>query len=237
MSEYEVLIVDDEKEIADLIGICLHNEGFVCVKKYSGEDVMNTLARRKIGLVILDVMMPKIDGITMCHMIREKYNLPIIIISARTMEFDKVLGLASGADDYISKPFATTELVARVRAQIRRYTELNTGAKTLPPGVVEIDGIRLDKNSYDASLFGERIIFTPTEFEILYLLCSNPNKVFSSEDIFEAVWGDKYFEASNNTVMVHIRHLREKLNDDTKTARYIKTVWGVGYKIEDQGQG
>ena len=235
MPDIKVLVVDDEREIADLVEIYLQNEGYQVLKLYGGQDVMETLSRGNISLVILDVMMPGIDGINICRMIREKYNIPIIMLSAKSMDIDKVLGLSMGADDYIAKPFNPIELMARVKAQLRRFIKLNPGAREdgrPVGGVIEINGLVIDKDSFTVTLYDQKIVLTPIEFEILHLMAENCNKVLSSEEIFETVWKEKYYEASNNTVMVHIRHLREKLGESSRDPKFIRTVWGVGYKIE-----
>lgn len=231
MSDINILVVDDEREIADLVEIYLVNENYNVIKQYDGSNVINILENKDISLIILDIMMPGIDGISLCRNIRKNYNIPIIMLSAKTMDMDKVLGLSSGADDYITKPFNPIELIARVKAQIRRYTKFNI-RQTSKNNIIEIKGLTINKESYTVKLYDEKIDFTPTEFELLYLLASNQDKVMSSEEIFESVWKEKYFEASNNTVMVHVRHIREKLGDNSKDPKFIKTVWGVGYKIE-----
>lgn len=235
MSNIKILVVDDEKEIADLVEIYLTNENYQVIKTYDGTEVLEILKGNDISLVILDIMMPKIDGLTLCRLIREKYNIPIIMLSAKSMDMDKVLGLSNGADDYITKPFNPIELIARVKAQLRRFIKLNPKVmqqEIKDNSLIELNGLIVDKNRYRVTLYDEEITLTPREFEILYLLALTPNKVFSSEEIFENVWKDKYYEASNNTVMVHIRHLRKKLGDNSRNPKFIKTVWGVGYKIE-----
>lgn len=236
MSEIKILVVDDEKEIADLIGIYVNNDGYEVIKLYDGQNVLKTIRDESISLVILDVMMPNIDGITLCRLIREKHNIPIIMLSAKSMDIDKVLGLSTGADDYISKPFNPIELMARVKAQLRRFIKLNPESAVenqKNSSIIEIKGLVIDKQSFTVLLYDEKIVLTPIEFEILFLMAKNVNKVLSSEQIFEVVWKEKYYEASNNTVMVHIRHLREKLGDNSRNPKFIKTVWGVGYKIEE----
>jgi DNA-binding response OmpR family regulator len=234
MAEIKILVVDDEREIADLIGIYLTNEGYDVLKLYDGTDVLNTIRGRDISLVILDVMMPGIDGITLCRLIREEFNIPIIILSAKSLDIDKVLGLTTGADDYVSKPFNPIELMARVKAQLRRFIKLNPESSDNQKNsfLIEHKGLVIDKEKFTVQLYDKNIVLTPIEFDILFLLAQNADKVLSSEQIFEFVWKEKYYEASNNTVMVHIRHLREKLGDNSRNPKYIKTVWGVGYKID-----
>lgn len=228
-----ILIVDDEIEIADLIAIHLSND-YNVIKCYDSTEVMDIMTESDISLVILDIMMPKIDGLTICRLIREKYTIPIIMVSAKSMDMDKVIGLTYGADDYITKPFNPIELIARVKAQLRRFIRLNPGTNNVEKeatDLIEINGLLVNKASRTVTLYDQKIELTKREFDILYLLLSNPDIVFGSEEIFERVWKDKYYEASNNTVMVHIRHLRQKLGDDSRKPKFIKTVWGVGYKI------
>lgn len=224
-----VLVVDDEKEIADLIEIYLKNEGFNVYKYYSGDEIMDVLKNVNIDLAILDVMMPGVDGFLLCTKIRKKYNFPIIFVTAKIEDIDKINGLTIGADDYVTKPFKPLELLARVKAQLRRYKKYD---KNESDDVIDYKGISINKSTYQCFLDGEEIKLTKTEFLILYHLLNNIGKVIKTEDLFYMVWNEKYFEKDNNTVMVHIRHLREKLNDVKKNPKYIKTVWGVGYKIE-----
>lgn len=226
-----ILVVDDEKEIADLIEIYLTNENFKVYKYYSSESIMDDLEHLDIDLAILDVMIPELDGFSLTQKIREKYNFPIIFLTAKIEDADKIHGLTLGADDYITKPFQPLELVARVKAQLRRYTRYNTTVED-DSNVIELRGLYINKDSHVASLNGEILKLTPIQFEILWYLLKNAGSVVATEDLFQKVWKDKYFESDNNTVMVHIRHLREKMNDTNKTSKYIKTVWGVGYKIE-----
>ena len=224
-----VLVVDDKKEIADLIEIYLKNEGFNVYKYYAGDEIMDVLKNVNIDLAILDVMMPGIDGFLLCTKIRKKYNFPIIFVTAKIEDIDKINGLTIGADDYVTKPFKPLELLARVKAQLRRYKKYD---KNESDDVIDYKGISINKSTYQCFLDGEEIKLTKTEFLILYHLLNNIGKVIKTEDLFYMVWNEKYFEKDNNTVMVHIRHLREKLNDVKKNPKYIKTVWGVGYKIE-----
>jgi len=228
-----ILIVDDEKEIADLIEVYLCNENYTVFKCYTSDDALACIEKEKLDLAILDVMMPGIDGFSVCQKIREKYNFPVIMLTAKVEEIDKITGLTLGADDYITKPFRPMELVARVKAQLRRATKYNIQEKEAEEGVLEVGEIVLNKNTHQCMLVDESLALTPTEFSILWMLCENKGNVISSERLFQEVWGEKYFSSSNNTVMVHIRHLREKLGDSADNPRYIKTVWGVGYKIEE----
>lgn len=227
-----ILVVDDEREIADLIELILRNEAYKVFKFYDPQEALDILSQPQIQLdmAILDVMMPGIDGFTLCGKIREHYTFPIIMLTARVEDIDKITGLSIGADDYITKPFNPLELVARVKAQLRRYKKYDAHPCQMEERY-SYNGLVINKQTHDCRLLGERIPLTPTEFNILWLLCENGGHVVSSEQIFEAVWGEEYLE-SNNTVMVHIRRIREKLKEPPRNPRYIKTVWGVGYKIE-----
>lgn len=226
-----ILIADDEKEIANLIEIYLKNEGYNVYKYYCSKDILTDLKSIDIDLAILDVMMPDIDGFSLCKKLRKSYNFPIIFVTARIEDIDKINGLTLGADDYITKPFQPLELVARVKAQLRRYTKYNI-KETHDKNIIDFRNIEINKNSHEFYLNSKLINLTPIEFEILWVLCKNRGNVVKTDDLFINVWKEKYYEKDNNTVMVHIRHIREKLNDNTKNPKYIKTVWGVGYKIE-----
>ena len=228
----KVLVVDDEQSIADLIEVYLKNEGYTVYKFYRGQDAIRCVESEQLELAILDVMLPDIDGFTLCRKIRENHNFPVIMLTAKGEEIDKITGLTLGADDYITKPFRPLELVARVKAQLRRFTKYNSTGSTPEENLIEFSGLILNKDTHECKLNERELLLTPTEFSILWVLCSNRGRVVSSEELFHEVWGDKYFTSSNNTVMVHIRHLREKMQDSTEHPRYIKTVWGVGYKIE-----
>ncbi len=226
-----ILIVDDEAEIADLIQVYLRNEGYNVYKFNNAADALECIHTIKLDLAILDVMLPDIDGFTICRRIRESYNYPIIMLTAKDTEIDKISGLTLGADDYITKPFRPLELVARVKAQLRRYTRYNSSNREPEDNVIAFSGLFMEKSTHTCILNEKPISLTPTEFSILWLLCSNRGCVVSSEQLFLKVWGEKYY-SNNNTVMVHIRHIREKMNDSTEKPKYIKTVWGVGYKID-----
>ncbi len=232
MEKTKILVVDDEKEIADLLEIYLISDGFEVLKAYNGEEGLRILEQEKVDLMLLDVMMPGIDGLEMCRRVREDKNIPIIIVSAKSQELDKILGLSTGADDYVSKPFNPLELMARVKSQLRRYRELNPAhqEKQKNPKIV-LKNLEIDKATHQVQVYGEPVKLTPIEFDILYLLASHPGRVFSTDEIFEKVWHEKVYEA-NNTVMVHIRRLRGKMQDDARVDKIITTVWGVGYKIE-----
>lgn len=226
-----ILVVDDEKEIADLIEIYLKNEGYNVYKYYSSKDILKELNEINIDLAILDVMMPDIDGFSLCGKIREKFNFPIIFVTAKIEDIDKISGLTLGADDYITKPFQPLELIARVKAQLRRYTKYNQKEEE-NENLIEFRNIEINNNTHEVHINSELIDLTPIEFSILWVLCENRGNVVKTDDLFMKVWKEKYYEKDNNTVMVHIRHLREKMNDNTKNPKYIKTIWGVGYKIE-----
>lgn len=225
-----ILVVDDEKEIADLIEIYLKNEGYNVYKYYSSVNILDDLEKLNIDLAILDVMMPDIDGFSLCSKIRETYNFPIIFETAKVEDIDKISGLTIGADDYITKPFQPLELVARVKAQLRRYTRYNKVENN--QNVIDFRNIEINNDTHEFRLNSLLIDLTPIEFSILWILCKNRGNVVKTDDLFMEVWKEKYYEKDNNTVMVHIRHLREKMNDNPKNPKYIKTIWGVGYKIE-----
>ena len=226
-----ILIVDDEKEIADVVELYLQNEYHV-LKFYTGQDALDCIESTRIDLAILDVMLPDIDGFTILKKIREKYTFPVIMLTAKTEYLDKITGLTMGADDYIPKPFNPLELVARVKAQMRRYTQYNDKSRS-EGDVIDFGGLVLNKQSHQCTYNERSLTLTPIEFDILWLLCENRGKVISSEELFESVWHENYYKNSNNTVMVHIRHLREKMSGPTGKSDFIKTVWGVGYKVEE----
>ena len=226
-----ILIVDDEKEIADLVDVILRNEGYETLKFYDSLMALKEIEKNPgIDLAILDVMMPGTDGFSLCAKIRENYTYPIIMLTAKVEDVDKITGLTIGADDYVTKPFNPLELLARVKAQLRRYKNYSA-AKTGNTEVFECNGMCINRQEHTVTLFDEPVNLTPTEFEILWLLCENAGTVVSSEKIFETVWKEDYLD-SNNTVMVHIRRIREKLKEPPRNPKLIKTVWGVGYKVE-----
>lgn len=228
-----ILIVDDEKEIADVVELYLQNDRYNVFKFYNGKDALDCINSTRIDLAILDIMLPDIDGFQILKKIREKYTFPVIMLTAKTEYMDRITGLTLGADDYIAKPFNPLELVARVKAQIRRSTQYNDGVKEENGEVIDFGGLFLNKSSHECTYNEIALTLTPIEFEILWLLCENRGKVLSSEELFEKVWNEKYYKNSNNTVMVHIRHLREKMSGPTGKSDFIKTVWGVGYKVEE----
>ena len=222
-----ILVVDDEIEIADLIELYLKNEGYNVYKTYSSEKALKIIEKRNIDLALLDIMMPGIDGFTLCQTIRKNHNFPIIMVTAKITDADKIKGLNIGADDYITKPFMPLELIARVKAQLRRYKNYNQNQNKM----LVIKDLTIDKDKHECLKNGKKINLTPTEFNILYLLANNKDKVITTEQLFEEVWKEPYLTSSNATIMVHIRHLREKLGENDKI-KYINTIWGVGYQIE-----
>lgn len=236
MSNERILIVDDEKEIRDLVDIYLKGEGYETLKAENGEEALNLLEKEKVDLIILDIMMPKVNGIEACLKIREEREMPIIMLSAKSEDMDKILGLNTGADDYLTKPFNPLELVARVKSQLRRYKKFNKtsneeNAVITLENTLEVEDITINLETHEVFKDGEEIKLTPTEFDILVLLAENRGKVFSIENIYNSVWKQEFMQ-SDNTVMVHIRKVREKIEEDPRKPKYIKTVWGVGYKID-----
>ena len=226
-----ILVCDDDKQIVEAINIYLTGEGFNVIKAYDGYEALELLEKNEVNLMIVDVMMPGLDGIRTTLKVRETSSIPIIILSAKSEDTDKILGLNIGADDYITKPFNPLELVARVKSQLRRYTQLGNLNQQGSSQVYKCGGLMINDENKEVTVDGEPIKLTPIEFDILYLLASNPGRVFGTDEIFERVWHEKFYEA-NNTVMVHIRRLRGKMKDDTREDKIITTVWGVGYKIE-----
>jgi two-component system response regulator VanR len=226
MSE-TILIVDDEKEIADLVELYLRNENYHIEKAVDSETALDILEKKKIGLALLDVMLPDMDGFTLCKKIREKHLFPIIMLTAKNTDIDKINGLTLGADDYITKPFSPLELTARVKTQLRRFREYNSKESD----VYDKNGLYVCNDTHICTLYDQPIALTPTEFKLLWYLCERQGKVVSSEQLFEDVWEEKYLD-NNNTVMSHIARLREKLGEPPRKPKFIKTVWGVGYKID-----
>ncbi|ASA24783.1 response regulator transcription factor [Paenibacillus donghaensis] len=231
MKRITILIAEDEAEIADLIALHLQKEGYHIVKVADGQAAVQAVQSQPIDLAILDIMMPKMDGYEVTRRIREQHHLPIIFLSARTSDFDKITGLVMGADDYMTKPFNPMELVARVNSQLRRSLQFSQPAAAHKP-VLEAGGLKIMPDQHSVTLYGEVIELTPKEFDILYLLASHPKQVFSAESIFQQVWGEAYYEGGN-TVMVHIRTLRKKIGEDLDKNKYIKTIWGVGYTFNE----
>ena len=228
---YNVLVCDDDREIVEAIEIYLSQEGYKVLKAYDGEEALKVLDREKVDLLIIDVMMPKLDGIRATLKIREKKNMPIIILSAKSEDADKILGLNVGADDYMTKPFNPLELTARVRSQLRRYTQLGSTIDKSNQAVYAVGGLSIDDEQKEVTVDGEPVRLTPIEYNILLLLVKNQGKVFSIDQIYESIWNEDAIGV-DNTVAVHIRHIREKIEINPKEPRYLKVVWGVGYKIE-----
>lgn len=228
----KILVVDDEQEITDLVEVYLKNEGYEVLKFYNATDALACVKTHDLSLAILDVMLPDMSGFTMCQKIREEHMFPIIMLTAKIEDMDKIMGLTLGADDYITKPFNPLELVARVKTQLRRYTRYNT-----PHPIEEtrhehdFSGLSVCLDSRKCVLYGQELSLTPIEFDILWHLCEHRGKVIPSEELFEAVWGEKFLD-NNNTVMAHIARLREKMHEPSRKPKFIKTVWGVGYTIE-----
>ena len=228
---YNVLVCDDDREIVEAIEIYLSQEGYKVLKAYDGEEALKVLDREKVDLLIIDVMMPKLDGIRATLKIREKKNMPIIILSAKSEDADKILGLNVGADDYMTKPFNPLELTARVKSQLRRYTQLGSTIDKSNQAVYAVGGLSIDDEQKEVTVDGEPVRLTPIEYNILLLLVKNQGKVFSIDQIYESIWNEDAIGV-DNPVAVHIRHIREKIEINPKEPRYLKVVWGVGYKIE-----
>lgn len=232
MEQTKILVVDDDREIAELVEIHLVSDGYTVYKAANAVEGFGILEKQDIKLIILDIMMPGIDGLTMCKKIRETKTIPIIMLSARSTDLDKIIGLSTGADDYVIKPFNPLELTARVKSQLRRFTKFNPGAaEERNDNNINVTHLHINRDTHVVVSYDREVRLTPIEFDILYLLASNAGRVFSTDEIFERVWNEKMYEA-NNTVMVHIRRLREKIEMDPRNAEIIRTVWGVGYKIE-----
>jgi len=231
MDKESILIVDDDKDIRNMIKIYLKNENYKVYTAENGEEALEISENNKIDLIILDIMMPKMNGTQTCMKIREKHKMPIIFLTAKTEDQDKITGLSAGGDDYITKPFNPLELIARVKANIRRVRVFDNIQEKEENNIVKIEDLIIDKDNHQVFMEDREIHLTKTEFEILRLLGENKGKVFSIEKIYNRVWKDEFF-VTDNTVTVHIRKLREKLGDDYKNPKYIKTIWGVGYKVE-----
>ena len=231
MKMYNILVCDVDKAIVEAIEIYLSQEGYHILKAYDGEQALKILETEEVHLLVLDVMMPRLDGIRATLKIREKHSIPIIILSAKSEDVDKILGLNVGADDYVTKPFNPLELVARVKSQLRRYTQLGGTAKKESEHVYEVGGLQINDDLKEVTVDGEKVKLTPIEYNILLLLMKNQGRVFSIDQIYESIWNEEAIGA-DNTVAVHIRHIREKIEINPKDPRYLKVVWGVGYKIE-----
>ena len=227
-----ILVVDDEPEIADLLEVYLKSEGWTVYKYGTGAGALACIREQKVDLAILDVMLPDLSGFTLCGEIRREHRFPVLMLTAKSDDIDKITGLTIGADDYITKPFNPLELVARVKAQLRRYTRYNEGGRDAPSAdLIDFNGLVVNRGTHECWLYDQPLSLTPIEFDILWMLCENRGQVISAERLFETVWGEKYLDR-NNTVMVHIRRLREKMGEPSRNPRFIKTVWGVGYKID-----
>lgn len=226
-----ILVVDDEKEIADLVALYLSGEGFTVRKFYHAKEALTCADNEALDIAVLDVMMPEMDGFALCRHIRETHTYPIIMLTAKEEEIDKITGLALGADDYVTKPFRPLELIARVKAQLRRYKKYNDSSQK-ECGITCVGGLSINAGTHECTLDGRPLVLTPTEFSILQTLAKKQGLVVSGEDLFHSIWGDEYYDKNNNTITVHIRHLREKLGESIDKPGYIKTIWGVGYKIE-----
>lgn len=230
--DIHILVVDDEPEIADLVGVYLRSEGFTVHTCGTAQEALDTLERQSVDLAILDVMLPDKSGFDLCGELRREHRFPVLMLTAKSSDMDKITGLTIGADDYITKPFNPLELVARVKAQLRRYTRYNSAQEKAPDSeVIDFNGLVIDRGTHQCTLYDQELNLTPIEFDILWMLCSNRGQVISAERLFETVWGEKYLDR-NNTVMVHIRRLREKMGEPSRDPRFIKTVWGVGYKVD-----
>lgn len=232
MQQEKVLVVDDDRAIADLVEIHLVCDGYKVFKANSAKEGLEIFEREELQLLILDIMMPEMSGMEMVEIIRQTSNVPIIMLSAKSADIDKIMGLGNGADDYVTKPFNPLELMARVKSQLRRYTTFNQNTQKKLKNEIVVTNLRIDLDTHQVYAYDKEVKLTPIEFKMLCLLASNPGKVFSTDDIFEQVWNEKMYEA-NNTVMVHIRRLREKVELNPRNAQLVKTVWGVGYKVEE----
>ena len=230
----KILVCDDDKDIVEAIDIYLTQEGYEVLKAYDGDEAIKVLKRNEVDLLIMDVMIPRLDGIRATLKIRENMSLPIIILSAKSEDADKILGLNIGADDYITKPFNPLELVARVKSQLRRYTQLGSTARSDNQSEFRTGGLVIRDDLKEVTVDGEKVKLTPIEYNILLLLVKNQGKVFSINQIYENIWNEEAIGA-DNTVAVHIRHIREKIEINPKEPRYLKVVWGVGYKVEKIG--
>lgn len=233
MSNATILMVDDEKEILKLIEIYLHNEGYNLLQASNGLEALELLSKNKVDLIILDVMMPKMDGLEACMKIRENHNIPIIMLSAKTQDIDKIAGLSIGADEYVSKPFSPLVLVARIKSHLRRYNRL--GVQKIEPNneqEIVIDDLIINNATHTVTVDQQEVKLTPREFAVLELLAINRGIVLSTERIYEVAWNEPFME-SKNTVMVHIRKVREKIEKDPQHPKFIKTIWGIGYKMEN----
>ena len=229
---HTILICDDDKDIVSALDIYLTSEGYKTLRAYNGKEALLAVEQNEVHLILMDIMMPELDGIRATAKLREGSNIPIILLTAKSEDADKILGLNIGADDYVTKPFNPLELMARVKAQLRRYTRYNEPDKAVDNrDIIDFNGLVINRATHECTLYDRELGLTPIEFDILWMLCENRGQVISAERLFESVWGEKYLDR-NNTVMVHIRRLREKMGEPSRNPRFIKTVWGVGYKID-----
>lgn len=233
-TENTIIVVEDEQEIADLITLYLKNEGYTVIQFHFGKDAVGFIDENEPDLAILDIMLPDMNGFAICQHIREKHTYPIIMLTAKDEETDKITGLSFGADDYITKPFRPLELIARIKAQLRRYKTYNHPNAAEQDFILTHLGLILNIKTHECTLNEKPLALTPTEFNILRILLQHKGEVVSAERLFHELWQDEYYSKSNNTITVHIRHLREKMNDTIDNPKYIKTIWGVGYKIENR---
>ena len=234
MEMNHVLIVEDDKEIREGVEIYLKSQGYVVFQAADGVEGLEVIEKEEIHLAIVDVMMPRMDGIQMTIKLREKYDFPVIFLSAKSEEVDKIMGLNMGADDYVTKPFTPMELLARVNSQLRRYRKFaeKLNQRETPSNVYTIGGLEINEDTVEVTVDGEPVKMTPMEYKILLLLMKNPGRVFSAEEIYERVWNER--AVNTDTIMVHVRNIREKIEINPKEPKYLKVVWGVGYKIEKQ---
>lgn len=223
-----ILVVDDDREIVDSISIYLRAEGFDVIKAYNGLEALDAAVQKSVHLIVLDIMMPEMDGIETLMSLRKTKNIPVILLSAKSEDADKILGLTAGADDYVTKPFNPAELIARVKSQLRRYTKLGSAVET--ENHIVIDGLEIDIEAKTVTVDGAEVKLTPMEYKILVFLCKNRGRVFSADDIYRHVWNEEN-AVSDNAIAVHIRHIREKIEINPKEPRYVKVVWGIGYKV------
>lgn len=228
----KILVVDDEREICDLVELYLQNENYTVYKFYTAKEALECIETTELDLAILDIMLPDTNGFAICQKIRERHTYPVIMLTAKDAEMDKITGLTLGADDYVTKPFRPLELVARVKAQLRRYKRYGTARSEAEDTILVHSALELNTDTHECLLNGKPLSLTPTEFSILRILLERKGKAVSSEELFYEIWKDEYYNKNSNTITVHIRHLREKMGDTVEHPQYIKTIWGVGYKID-----
>ena len=230
---YRILIAEDDNDIVEILRLYLENEGFELVISRDGEEALNNFESTSVDMALIDIMMPKLNGYELIKKMRDVSNIPIIVMSAKNMDSDKILGLTLGADDYLTKPFNPLEVVARIKSQLRRFYDLNTNVQEESNNVITVGELVMDPSNLSVNKNGQEINLTPTEFKILALMMKTPGKIYTKMQIFENINGD-YYESDDNTLMVHISKIRDKIEDDPKSPKYLKTVRGLGYKIEKQ---